>query len=150
MSRELDVKEYLDTVCDLLAQGHSCIGVPITGISMTPFLQPGDRVFLSTLPQTLHKGDLVLFTRADGRYVLHRIVAVNGDGSFLLLGDRQTMRERVPSVQNIHAIATGASHGGKMLTQKSLRWWFFAVPWRLLEPLRPHLLGLWARLGKLH
>lgn len=146
MPRKLDTKEYLDTVCQLLSQGHSCVPVPVAGTSMTPFLQPGDTVYLDLPRRNPKKGDIVLFVRPDGRYVLHRIVAVNRDGSYILLGDSQTMRETVDSVHRIRARVTGASHRGKRMTPKSFRWWFFATVWRIMEPLRPRLLGLWYRL----
>lgn len=148
MSRRLDTKEYLDTVCELLQQGSTCVPVPVAGTSMTPFLHPGDTVYLDLPDTPLKKADIVLFTRPDGRYVLHRIVALNPDGSLILLGDAQTMRETVDGVHRIRARVSRATHRGKLLTPKSLRWRFFATVWRFLEPLRPRLLGLMARLHR--
>ena len=148
MPRTLDTKEYLDTVCDLLARGSTCVPVPVAGTSMVPFLPPGDMVYLDLPEHPLRAGDIVLFTRPDGRYVLHRIVKRCSDGSFILLGDAQTLRERVEGFSRIRGIVTRASHRGKMLTPASLRWIFYAFPWRWAEPLRPRLLGLRERLRK--
>lgn len=148
MQRTLDTKEYLDTVCELLQQGHSCVPVPVAGQSMIPFLHPGDTVYLDLPDSPLKKADIVLFTRPDGRYILHRIVKVNPDGSFILLGDAQTMRETVDSIGRIRARVTQVSCRSRLLTPKSLRWLFFATVWLWLEPLRPRLMGLWARLHK--
>lgn len=149
MQRTLDTKEYLDTVCDLLRQGNTCVPVPVAGTSMTPFLQPGDTVYLELPDSPLKEGDIVLFTRPDGRYVLHRIVTCNPDGSFILLGDSQTMRELVDGPHRIHGRVCKAVHDGKLLTPESPRWIYYATLWRHLEPLRPRLLGLHNRLGKL-
>lgn len=144
MARTLDTKEYLDTVCALLEQGNTCVPVPVTGTSMTPFLDPGDTVYLQLPDRPPEIGDIVLFTRPDGQYVLHRIVAREPDGSFQLLGDRQTLREHVPAGQ-ILARVCRATHRGRPLTPASFRWKFFAVLWRKLEGIRPRLLGLWYR-----
>ena len=142
MARMVDTKEYLDMVCGLLAEGKTSVPVPVAGTSMTPFLHPGDMVYLD-LPKTpLKKGDIVLFTRPDGRYILHRIVSVNRDGSFTMLGDAQTEREPVAGPEFIHARVTGALHKGRRLTPKSRRWRFFATVWMhpLVVPLRRTIL----------
>lgn len=149
MPRTLDTKEYLDTVCDLLARGSTCVPVPVAGTSMVPFLHPGDTVYLDLADSPLKKGDIVLFTRPDGRYVLHRIVKCNPDGSFVLLGDAQTQRETVDGIHRIHARVTGAACRGKLLNTKSPRWRFYATLWQYLEPVRPRLLGLGSRLSRL-
>lgn len=148
MQRILDTKEYLDTVCDLLRQGQTLVPVPVAGSSMTPFLHPGDMVYLDTPVQPLRKADIVLFTRPDGRYILHRIVKVNQDGSFIMLGDAQTEREYVDGPQRIHARVTKAAHKGKLLTPGSPRWRFFATVWIWVAPLRPLLMALWAKIRR--
>ena len=148
MQRILDTKEYLDTVRELLEQGRTCVPVPVAGTSMTPFLYPGDTVWLDPPDAALKAGDIILFTRPDGRYVLHRIVKCDSDGSFILLGDAQTMRERVDGRHRVHGIVIRASHKGRPLTPKSPRWIFYAQAWRWLEPLRPRLLGLRERLRR--
>lgn len=148
MARMVDTREYLDMVCGLLAEGKTQVPVPVAGASMTPFLHPGDTVFLDLPGERLRVGDIALFTRPDGRYILHRIVAIHADGSFTMLGDAQTEREHVDGVHRIHAIATGAKHKGRLLTPKSLRWWFFATVWRWVVPLRPAVMMVGAKIKK--
>ena len=46
MAKVLDTTAYLDTVCALLQEGHAHVPVTGAGTSMTPFLDPGDTVFL--------------------------------------------------------------------------------------------------------
>lgn len=148
MPHVLDTKEYLDTVCDLLSQGQQLVPVPVAGSSMTPFLHPGDTVYVDLPTQPLRKADIVLFTRPSGQYILHRIIKVNPDGSFIMLGDAQTEREYVDGPGRIHARVTKATHKGKLLTPRSLRWLFFATVWIWAAPLRPKLMALWASIKK--
>ena len=62
------------------------------GTSMLPMLRPGlDNVVLSPLPERLKKYDLPLYRRDDGKYVLHRVVAV-GD-TYTCMGDNQFLPE---------------------------------------------------------
>ena len=52
MAKILDTKSYLDTVCELLREGHTHVPVTVAGTSMTPFLDPGIQCF-STCPTIL-------------------------------------------------------------------------------------------------
>ncbi len=135
--RVVDTEAYLDQVVAMLREGAASVPVPVAGNSMCPFLHPGDTVYLDLPTRPLRRGDIVLFTRPSGQYVLHRICQRCSDGSFLLLGDNQTVREPVPGMERIHAIVTSARCRNKQVTPRSLRWWFFAHPWRWLSPLRP-------------
>ena len=127
MALIVDTKEYLNTICGLLAEGKTDLPVPVTGNSMCPFLYPGDIVYLNR-PAAPRRGDIVLFTRADGSFVLHRIYRVNRDGTYLLLGDNQLLPEPVPG-ERIHAQVTSVRRKGKNLTQKSFRWWCYKHLW---------------------
>ena len=94
-----------------LAAGQKVRFIP-HGNSMWPMLHSGrDAVELSPLPQQLKKYDLPLYRRADGSYVLHRIVGVEQD-SFTCAGDRQLRIESgVQKVQMI-GLVTAFCHGG--------------------------------------
>ena len=50
--------------------------LPVTGGSMMPLLQPGDRLEVELLPRALRLGDVVVF-RAGGVSIAHRIVAMH-------------------------------------------------------------------------
>lgn len=127
MALIVDTKEYLTTVCALLAEGKTDVPVPVTGNSMCPFLYPGDIVYLNRA-DTLRRGDIALFTRSDGSFVLHRIYRVCRDGSYLLLGDNQLTPEPVPA-ERIRAKVTGVRRKEKALTVRSFRWWWYAHLW---------------------
>ena len=141
--RMVDTKQYLDMICGLLREGNREISVPVAGGSMSPFLHHGDTVYLNPVDAPPKKGDIVLYTRPGGQYILHRIVKVNPDGSYIMLGDAQTQRERIKSSEAIHGIVVSARHLGRQLTPASFRWRFFEKIWLHVVPLRPLIMKSW-------
>ncbi len=142
MARVLDTQAFLDTVCDLLREGQTSIPIPVTGGSMIPFLHSGDTAYLDLLTREPKRGDIVLYTRKNGRYILHRIYKVNKDGTYVMVGDAQQELELLPGREQIHAIVTAARHKGKLMTPKSLRWLAYRYLWLWLRPVRYRLMRL--------
>lgn len=143
MARMVDTKEYLDVVCDLLREGRNNVPVTVAGSSMTPFFHHGDTVYLNLPQKPLKKGDVVLYVRPTGQYVLHRIIRVNGDGSLIMLGDAQVDREWIEGSAAVRGIVVKVLHRGKVLTRSSFRWWFFEKVWPCVVPLRPAIMTGW-------
>lgn len=141
--KTVDTKEYLDMICGLLRDGNRKVAIPVAGSSMTPFLHHGDTVYLNPVEAPLKRGDIVLYTRPSGQYILHRIVNVNPDGSYIMIGDAQTQREWIRGREEIHGIVVSALHRGKVLTSASFRWWFFEKIWLHVVPLRPLIMKSW-------
>ena len=97
--------------------------VPISGTSMWPLLQEGkSRVHIVARDgMKLSKGDIVLYRRSDGTFVLHRIVKVKND-LFFLCGDHQWRPlERIQEAQ-ILAVAQGFFRNGCYFDEKT--WWY--------------------------
>lgn len=140
--RQMDTWEYLDVVCDLLRQGKTYVNVPVTGGSMVPFLHSGDAVYLDPPPKRLRRGDIVLYTRQNGDYVLHRIRSVYPDGSLIVVGDAQQHLEPLRSARCVHGIVVSARHKDELITPKSPRWWFYRHIWLWLLPWRHRLMNL--------
>lgn len=109
----------------------------ISGGSMVPFLIPGrDTVYLSRITAPVSRGDMVLYRRADGSYVLHRVLRAEGD-SFMMLGDAQTAPEAGIGRKQLLAIVTAVRRKGKLLRRGSFWWEFFRILWIRMVPLRP-------------
>lgn len=67
--------------------------IPITGTSMNPLLIQGrDFVFIKKPDFPLEIGDIPLYRRDDGAFVLHRIVGKDDKG-YILCGDNQFILE---------------------------------------------------------
>lgn len=148
MARILDTQAFLDTICDLLKQGEKNVPIPVVGGSMVPFLIHGDTVYLDLPQGPIKVGDILLYTRASGMYVLHRVYRVNQDGSLIMVGDAQTELELLPSREQVHARVSFARHRDKINRPGQLRWWAYSYLWLWLLPLRPRLIHLREKLRK--
>lgn len=135
VKKTLDTEAYLENVTELLQNGKASVPVPVTGGSMTPFICEGDTVYLDA-PRDLKRGDIVLYRRKNGRFILHRIASLNKDGTVTMIGDAQTWREVLPSQNMICGKVSYCIHKGKRLTPESLRWRIFATVWLRIVPLR--------------
>jgi hypothetical protein len=115
---------------------------------MVPFLHHGDTVCLNLLDSAPKRGDVVLYRRESGRYILHRIYRMRRDGSVLMVGDAQQEIEILPSRDMICARVTSARHQGKLCQPGQLRWWFYRRVWLRLRPVRYFLMSLRGRKKK--
>ncbi len=117
----MEVKEYftqLDNLMPLmrerLAAGQKIQFSP-RGTSMLPMLRQGkDTVILSPLPETIRKYDLPLYQREDGKYILHRIVAV-GD-TYTCIGDNQYQYEPGVRRGQMIALVTAFTRDGREIS----------------------------------
>ncbi len=145
MTHVLDTSAYLDMVCQLLREGQTAVPVPVKGVSMRPFLRDGDMVYLDPITAPVKPGDIVLFQRPGGQYVLHRVYRRLSGGWVLMLGDSERMPERVADSQ-MRAVAVSASCGGQRVSAP--RWWFYRQPWRRLAPMRKQIGWVWGKLKR--
>ena len=80
--------------------------IPITGTSMNPLLyQNRDFVKISKPVLPLKKGDIPLYRRVDGAFVLHRVVDIKDNGEYVMCGDNQFILEHGITDANIIGIA---------------------------------------------
>lgn len=86
------------------------------GISMLPLIKEGrDSVVLKKRPSKPKKYDVVLYKRANGDFVLHRIIAVR-NGVCTMCGDNQISREKNVPLSSVYAIMTGLYHGDEYVS----------------------------------
>lgn len=122
----------------LLREDPSVDALPlvITGNSMSPFLIHGrDTVYLSRLTRPVRRGDMLLYQRSSGSYVLHRVYKA-GPESLTMIGDAQTMLEPGIRREQVIAIVTRVERKGKLLGPGSFWWAFFEKVWIRIIPLR--------------
>lgn len=72
------------------------------GTSMLPLIRQGKDSVILVKPGLLSIGDIVLYKRKNGQFVLHRIVKINGNDLFLC-GDNQSVIESGISVNDVIA-----------------------------------------------
>ena len=135
IAHQVDTEEYLKAVSALIAEGRE-VTVPVRGGSMNPFLVDNrDCVLLVPVPERLRRGDIVLFRRSSGQYVLHRIVAVRRsrpgghEPVYFMRGDAQEMTEGPVARAQVRALAARVMRQGRWLTDRDLRVLFFRHLW---------------------
>lgn len=104
-----------------LAAGET-VQLAVTGKSMLPFLEEGrDSVILEKIKKPPKRGDIVLYCRKNGEYVLHRVVKRKKD-FFWFSGDAQRRVEGPVGKRQLLAVCSGVVRGKKEYSKSSLLW----------------------------
>ena len=120
----------------------------VTGSSMMPMLY-GRRDTVELIPAAYRqkKGDIILYRRKSGRYVLHRIIGLTADG-YICCGDNQATKEFVCHEQLI-AVVNGFVRKEKTYAMNTPGYRLYRWLWVNLFFLRPGYIWLRRRLGRL-
>ena len=137
-TRTMEPEVLLEEYRRLLREDPSIDALPlvITGNSMSPFLIHGrDTVYLSRLTRPVRRGDMLLYQRENGSYVLHRVFKAAPE-SLTMIGDAQTILEPGIQPEQVIAVVTRVERKGKPLGPGSFWWGFFEKIWIWIIPLR--------------
>lgn len=146
--QEVAFEELMPLVEDSFRQGLT-VTLPVTGGSMRPlFFHKRDSVVLAACdPHSLRKGDVPLYRRDNGQYVLHRIVRVC-KSTYTLTGDAQHELEMGLPKENVLAVMTGFIRKGKTVDCRNVGYRMYVTVWLWLLPFRPFLFRVWRGLRK--
>lgn len=133
-TQEMTPQIFENAVLPAIREGGSFV-LTVTGCSMAPTLHPGDPVLLSS-GENIRVGDILLFQRGSGEFILHRCVRVRGD-RLTMNGDAQGWTEDISQAQ-VRAKAVKRCRAGKWGNFNPL----WAALWRHTRPFRPALLRL--------
>ena len=101
------------------------------GTSMLPLLRQGkDSVALIKAEEGLRVGDIPLYKRENGDFVLHRIVKIEKDGNLTMCGDNQTALERGIRAEQVIAKTAAIYRGEKRVDTKKLSYRTYCFLWR--------------------
>lgn len=129
-----------------LLDGAEYVPLNISGSSMTPFLvHSRDTVYLSKVTRPLKKGDMILYRRDNGAYILHRIYRATPDG-YWLVGNAQILIEKGVRPDQVLALVTAVRRKEKLLQPGSFWWDFFEKVWIRVIPLRPGIVAAYSAL----
>ena len=121
----------------------------VTGNSMYPMLYGRkDTVTLIPTKGSHKKGDILLYRRESGQYVLHRVIALTESG-YICSGDNQVMREPVRQEQ-VFAVVDGFTRKGKAYSLQCTAYRIYSFLCVELFPLRKCYLSLRRQLGRLY
>ena len=135
----LSMSQITPVITQCIENGSEVI-LTVTGNSMCPFLK--DRrdqvVLVKAQPENLKVGDVPLYCRRNGKYVLHRVVEVN-NRVYTMLGDAQTDKEPGIEPDQIVAVAKAFIRKGKRYECDSSAYKRYVALWGFLLPIR----GFW-------
>lgn len=142
--------ENLSSIFLALLDENIDITLTITGNSMEPLLtHKRDSVVLTSCDKfKLKRGDIPLYRRSNGQYVLHRITNVNKN-SYNLCGDNQYIIEKNLPKENIIAVVKAFERNGKFYSCNDFT---YKVYWRLRVfsiPFRYFLHKAWGRIRRI-
>lgn len=122
MNNKISMQELLPFIEEAL-NNNKTFTIPITGTSMLPLLVKGrDTVTIKKCETTLKKGDLPLYRRQDGSFVLHRVVSVDADGTYTMCGDNQFLKEKGVAHTAIIGVVTAITRNGKTFSVDSKKY----------------------------
>ena len=132
----------------LVGEGVS-VTLPVDGRSMLPFIIGGRESVILQKPTKPKLGDVVLAWVDGCRYVVHRIIRIDGK-RVTLMGDGNLAGTEHCALSDIKAIAThvvsadGKQHdlNGRWRKRAARLWWY-------LRPIRRYLLAIYRRIEKL-
>lgn len=144
--RSIPMEELVPVLLLQLAHGDVA-SLTVTGSSMLPMVTPHrDRVWLKSCPEQLDCGDVILYRRDNGQYVLHRIVKLSQP--MICCGDNQWEEEAVRPDQTI-ALVTAFDRNGKHYTVQAWTYRIYVLMMTRLFPLRRAYIAVRRRLGRI-
>lgn len=127
--------ELFLSLLEIMKTGKA-VNLKIAGWSMSPMLLPErDSLVLASTREKLKRGDVVLYQRDCGKYIVHRIYKINQE-RFFMIGDGETKIEGPLKRDQIFASAIGAYRKDRYLDFNSFRWKAFTQVWLLVRPFR--------------
>lgn len=132
-----------------LLEKDQVIAVQPVGNSMFPFFSgPRDTLCIARAHFPLKVGDIAIYRRANGMFVVHRVAsrrtAPDRKTAYVFLGDNQTALEYPVYEENIVGIVTSICRKGKTISCHSRLYLVLSRLWLFLRPLRPFFLKTWA------
>ena len=120
-------------ICEIVASGGTA-ELTVTGRSMEPMLHDRQsRVRLAAAPERLARGDVALYRRGNGQFVLHRVAARRED-AYDFCGDAQWTLERGLRREQILAVVTEFQRDRRWRPVQSAA---YGLYWRALLAARP-------------
>ena len=122
--------------------GHS-VTILLRGYSMRPFLEHDRDKAVLVKPEKVVAGDVVLAKTEADKYVLHRVVSVNGN-YIRLRGDGNIACEFC-QLCDVKGKVFGFYRKGRAKMEKTsgLKWKFYSFVWCRLLPIRKYLLAIY-------
>ena len=115
-------EDFMPVAAELVSGGAS-VPLVVSGSSMEPFLRDGRDTVILTSPTSdaPRRGDIMLFTRQDGSYVLHRVCRVTPEALWFV-GDAQSFIEGPIPRESLVAAVRTVIRRGRVIGPRSPVW----------------------------
>ena len=113
MSDKLELSDLWPLIDEVISTGGVFRMTP-NGISMLPLIRPGVDSVSLVLPTDIKRGDIVLYKRDNGQYVLHRVIYIKND-EYVMCGDNQKVLEYGITKKHILAKLKDVYRDGKAI-----------------------------------
>ena len=118
--KTISLEQLLPLMQEAFSKGQE-VKIPVTGVSMRPTLSPGDMVTLLPVKEKdIRRGDILLYRRETGQFVLHRVISVSSD-TLTFCGDGQIALERDVPKKAVLARVIAGIRAGKECSGGELR-----------------------------
>ena len=129
-----------------LVEDGVSVTLPVNGHSMLPFIIGGKESVILQKPVLSKKGDVVLAWTDGCRYVVHRIIAIEGE-AVTLMGDGNLSGTEHCTLKDVKAKVTHVVGADERPHNLYCRWRRVAARlWWHLRPVRKYLLAIYRRL----
>ena len=136
--------EIIEEACRLVREGVN-VTLPVKGRSMLPFIIGGKESVILHRPGLIDVGDVVLAWVDGNRYVIHRIIRIEGD-RITLMGDGNVAVTEHCRLNDIKARVTHVVDAKDKTHYLYNRWRMLgAKVWYWLRPIRRYLLAIYRR-----
>ena len=137
--------EIIEEACRLVREGVN-VTLPVKGRSMLPFIIGGKESVILHRPGLIDVGDVVLAWVDGCRYVVHRIIRIDGD-RITLMGDGNVKGTEHCLLKDVKARVTHVVSADNKKRDLYSRWRVRAAKlWYWLRPIRRYLLAIYRRL----
>lgn len=148
------IKKVKITSMDLLVklitpviEGGKSAKFTVVGDSMYPLFRDGIDNVIVVKSENIKKRDIILYSREDGSFVLHRIVG-KADKGYKLCGDNQMIIEYPVKSENIIAVVSAFERNGKTFSVNALWYKIYSLIWSTFISQRPLILKLSRKIKK--
>lgn len=132
------MKTYDINAVEEVLKSQDTVGFLTSGESMRPLLRTHkDIVVISRPHHPLRVGDVPLYKKSGvEKLILHRIIGVESDGTYIIRGDNTYRKEYIPQ-SNVVGVMTALYRGGKYIDCSTSRTYKIYVKInRILYPVR--------------
>lgn len=141
ITKQLPNEEFLPfVISELQSVEGKTVTLPLRGRSMRPFLEDNRDKAILTITPDINTGDAVLAEISKGHFVLHRIVAI--DGNLITLRGDGNLNVEHCTLSDIRAKAIGFYRKGRNKADmtEGYKWKIYSWIWTRVFPIRRYLL----------